>query len=236
MSGSQLRTYLDATAVPSKDVVTVSTLDTLAEDNLRIDMTDKNTRSKIETYSFPTNHCFADMFSHSWQRITKTIAVQHVILAICPESLSSRLDSDLDLSHYDLRKDFKTFMENAIKLSETFQLVNNGPPSRPKKKERFRRGGNRHKKDYDKDSFNKSGKGNDMNEKCLPVCLYPPHKAKGIRHFIRDCKACPDNEKNALLKTLHGENLPLVHLVTPGHNPKRRKIQLSKQRNGQLVQ
>lgn len=33
-----------------------------------------------------------------------------------------------------------------------------------------------------------------------PVCLWPPHKEKDLRHFLRDCRNCPEDEKRALLK------------------------------------
>lgn len=42
-------------------------------------------------------------------------------------------------------------------------------------------------------------------EICLPVCLYTPHKAKRIRHYLRDFKSCPEQETNAALKTLADE-------------------------------
>lgn len=32
------------------------------------------------------------------------------------------------------------------------------------------------------------------------VCLYPPHKAKGLKHLIRDCKQCPEEEKEKYLR------------------------------------
>lgn len=57
----------------------------------------------------------------------------HVRSAIPPESLRSRLECDLKLSHYQLRKDFRGFMAHAVKLSEAFQLVENGGLSRKKK-------------------------------------------------------------------------------------------------------
>ena len=33
----------------------------------------------------------------------------------------------------------------------------------------------------------------------LPICLYPPHQRKGVRHRLHDCRACPEDEKPALL-------------------------------------
>lgn len=33
-----------------------------------------------------------------------------------------------------------------------------------------------------------------------PVCLWPAHKEAGLRHYIKDCKACPDDRRKELLK------------------------------------
>jgi len=32
-----------------------------------------------------------------------------------------------------------------------------------------------------------------------PICLYAPHKAHGIKNYMRDCKDCPEGEKKKLL-------------------------------------
>lgn len=37
------------------------------------------------------------------------------------------------------------------------------------------------------------------------MCLYPLHKAKDIRNFLRDCEACPKQKNNVLLKKLVDE-------------------------------
>ncbi len=44
-----------------------------------------------------------------------------------------------------------------------------------------------------------------MKEKFVPVCLYEPHKAKGIKHWLSDCRNCPDEEKAKLLEKYRKE-------------------------------
>lgn len=39
-------------------------------------------------------------------------------------------------------------------------------------------------------------------EKRKPMCLYPPHQEKGLRRYLKDCKQCPDADKERLLADL----------------------------------
>ncbi len=36
--------------------------------------------------------------------------------------------------------------------------------------------------------------------KWIPVCLNPPCKKKGKRHFMKDCDECDEDEKKELLE------------------------------------
>lgn len=60
-------------------------------------------------------------------------AVYHVLSAVRPVSLPNRLQSDLEFLHQELRKDFQQFMSHAVKLSEAFQLMDNGKSREEKK-------------------------------------------------------------------------------------------------------
>lgn len=35
-----------------------------------------------------------------------------------------------------------------------------------------------------------------------PICPYPPHKDKGFRHYLKDCKDCPSDVKDKLFEEL----------------------------------
>lgn len=60
---------------------------------------------------------------------------------------------------------------------------------------------------------NKPAKGADSSDqkreikepKQDPICLYPPHKEKGVRHKLKDCRACPEEEKNNLFDNFRKE-------------------------------
>lgn len=194
-----LRRYLETKAEEAKDVVTRDTLDKLVEEELRTDMKDKNARSRIETL-FVSYRSLLRRHGVSWiLKDNEKVAVSHVLSSIRPESLRVRLESDLALSHHDLRKDFKGFMAHAIKLSEAFQLVDNGAPSQ--KNNQRKKKGKPEMEDEDDDGKRDKGKAN----KKAPVCLWPAHKSKGYRHYLKDCTACPEDEKKDLLKALAEE-------------------------------
>lgn len=141
-----------------------------------------------------------------------------------PESLKSRLQSDLNFSHHRLRKDFKELMNHYIRLSEAFKLVDWGPKSSvDKNRLRTKSGGNKNKSE--KNSSKKA-------DKQLPVCLYASQKSKGFRQFIRDYTILPDVEKKALLKD-HAEererngparNTRSQTVVTFGRPPRIKRI------------
>lgn len=133
-------------------------------------------------------------------KTTERNFVYHFLSAICRGWLRALLESDLELSQYGLRKEFKGFMAQAIKLSEAFQLVDNGTSSRRRK--------NRDSRDRrNKDNASDSEKGRDVtsckgtsNGRNLHVCLYGPYEAKCYRHYLKDCTACIEEEKKKLFK------------------------------------
>lgn len=57
----------------------------------------------------------------------------------------------------------------------------------------------------------KTGKSrNEPNTKLdTPFCLLPPHKAKGISHFLRTLNECPEHEKKDLMQWLYDEKMAL---------------------------
>lgn len=61
------------------------------------------------------------------------VAVQHFLSAVRPDSLRARLESDLEFSHHHLRKYCKEFMVHVARLSEAFQLVDDGKLKSSKK-------------------------------------------------------------------------------------------------------
>lgn len=205
LSDNTLMSYLDGKAKESKVVVTLETLDKLVSKNLRTNMADTNAKSRIENL-FVAYHSVLRRHGLSWiLEDSPKIAVYHVLSGIRPQNLQNRLQSDLDFSHHELRKDFKTFMAHAVKLSEAWQLVDNGKPSKDgfdNKTHHKKRGGNINRSSGPSSSSSKSP---NKSNKEAPVCLYGPHKERGLRHFLKDCHVCPDDKKKSLFKQLEEE-------------------------------
>lgn len=129
LSDDELWPYLKSKAASLKDVVKINMLDKI-DNYLRIDSTNKKALSKIEN-SFVSYKSILHCHYLSWMTDeNEKVAVYHVLSSICPETLQDRFESDLYLSRYDLRQDFKGFMAHAIKWSKSFQLVDNGPPTK----------------------------------------------------------------------------------------------------------
>lgn len=186
VNDEQLRDYLSKKAEESKNVETIETLDLIVENELHTDMEDKDARSRIQTL-FVSFKSLLRRNRLSWIiKDNGRKAVYHVLSAICPEPLCARFESDIELCHCHLRKDFKGFMMLSIKLSKAFQLVDNGPPSREKKKKN-RYAGKKGRRDQADDV--KHGNTHKENRKPgtkqFPIFLYRAHKAKGYRHFLK---------------------------------------------------
>lgn len=121
-----LRKYLEKKAEEKKELFTVSTLDAIIQKELTMDMYDKSAKSRMESL-FTSYISILRRNGLSW--ITKThqkTAVSHVLWAIKPKILQSRLESDLDFAYAHLRKDFREFVEHSFKLSEAYELLDNG--------------------------------------------------------------------------------------------------------------
>lgn len=157
---------------------------------------------------------------------TPEVAVDHVLSAIRPQSLHDRLAADLYFAKYELRKDFQGFLKHSIRLAEAFQIVDSGPTSKNNDGcgGNGRNGGHNGGRGGSRDggpgrgwgarrsgSGNQGG-GNSANETDgkndeIPLFLWEPHKRKGLRHLLRDCRQCPPEEKKVLYTKLAEEKM-----------------------------
>lgn len=129
LTGSRLRAFLESKADESRGGVTLDKLDDIVSHELRINMRDSNATSKIQNLFVPYTTILRRS-GLSWiVKDNRKVAVCHFLSAIRPSSLQSRLDSDVQFSNYDLRKNLQGFTQHAIKLSKAFQLVDSGKPS-----------------------------------------------------------------------------------------------------------
>lgn len=184
--------------------MTLETLDSIVENNLHTNMKEKSAKNRMEDL-FSSYHTILARNGLKWI-ITdnQKIAVRHVLSAIRPTALKDRLQSDLSFSHHELLKNFSGFMNHAVRLAEAFQLVDSGRPKRLNQKDKSLRSST------SRSGNSSQGKdGNDERPQHVkkpkkdsqePVCLWPPHKSKGIRHLLKNCPECPADKKAALLK------------------------------------
>lgn len=82
--------------------------------------------SRIENLFICCHHLLQQQGLYFFTKDHEKLTVYHMLSVIRPESQRLRLESDLNLSHHHLRKDFKVFMLHTNKLSEAFKLVADG--------------------------------------------------------------------------------------------------------------
>lgn len=205
LTDEQLRTFLEGRVQESKDVVTLDTLDKIVKNRLHTDMRNTNAKTRIQDLFASYNTILRNNGLLWIIEDNQKVAVSHVLSAVRPANLKERLESDLEFSHHPLRKDFKGFLQHAVRVAEAYQLVDCGPPQRRD------RGNNRNKsrsgnKANNNDTVNTiSKKKTTPQSDKTPLCLWPPHTAQGIRHYLKHCPDCPENEKRRLLREHHGE-------------------------------
>lgn len=126
------------------------------------------------------------------------------MVSIYPISLRQRLESDPEFAYHELKKDFSSFMEHSTKLSEALQLIHNGKTNGTKDGEMDniwnKNTGQKPKRKRLSPTTNQMT----WTKKEAPICLNPACKAKGVRHYMRDCKATTDQEHKNVLKS-HAE-------------------------------
>lgn len=76
--------------------------------------------------------------------------VQNFFRETNPAKLRTRLGSDLELPHCDLKKEFASFFKHSMKISKEFKILNNGPTESTHGNSRAEnRNGGRGKRDHD---------------------------------------------------------------------------------------
>lgn len=125
------------------------------------------------------------------------LAVSQVLNDVCPAALKERLDEDLKFTYPRMKKEFKDFLKHAVNVAQDFQTSHVGASSihgtEPKNNSTNRK---------QTDAKNNRDKSKDMKKEEFLVFLYPPHQKLGFRHYLRDCRDYPPEER-----TRHVEDL-----------------------------
>lgn len=87
-------------------------------------------------------------------------------------------------------------MIHAIKLTEEFRMLDNSVPKKFQEKSKNGRTSRGANSNGTTSPISFSGVPS-KEDKNLPICLYPLHKAKCYCHLLRDCTACADHKKSS---------------------------------------
>lgn len=186
LTNAQLRSYLDKQAVKCKDTATLELLDKQVTKELVMHITNRNAKSRIQNLLMDYHSLLTKQGLKYIVSDNQKLAVSHVLYAICPVPLRTRLQSDLQFSNRDFKKDFNKFLSHTVKLSEALQIVDSGPRGHPKTERTDNRLENLGALP---NTDAKSG-----TERELPLCLYEPCQKQDLRHLLKHCKVCPKNE------------------------------------------
>lgn len=196
----KLRGYLDTKAQDSDVTVNLSSLDKIVSAELKMDMTNPDAVSRMENL-FSLYREVLRQNGVAWiSEENQKIAVGHVLSAIRPHAFQERLREDLEFSRARLKKDFTGIFDHALDISDAWKKVEMIPKHVTRKfpSATFsNRGGSKppvkEEKKFEKNQ--KIGK-----TRTPPICLNPPCKAKGKRHWLDDCTDCTADEKLRIRK------------------------------------
>lgn len=108
------------------------------------------------------------------------------------------LEKNVRLFIARLKEDAKACQSFGQQLQTAADMKHEDPPAGGNRR---RGGGGRNPGSSGPGGGGNDDGGNPQNGKDKkPICLYPPHREKGIKHFIKDCNACPKEDKEKYLK------------------------------------
>ena len=144
LTDTKLRLYLESEAEEEKHTTTMTEIDAIIKRELVMNMSNSSSRSRMKSLftsyvlSLRRNGLIWVMNDHP------KLAVKHIVSAVRPKPLQLRLETDLELVHAPLKKDFKGFMKHAMSVAEAFQIVDTGPPSSTRTSKPYHRGNRTH--------------------------------------------------------------------------------------------
>ena len=206
LTDENLRSYLDSESEESTTTVTEADLTKLVESKLRMDMTVTSAHGRMKLLFMDYTSLLRTNGLKWVTTKSPKIAVRHVLSAIKPKQLKSRLEDDFRLSHANLKSDFPGFMKHAIELSVAFEKIDSGPP----KSRQSEKDSEKPKKDNSSgsrtgSSSSKAGvKSDGKRDKKQPPgpCPLPKCKGKNRLHWISDCTESTDAEKKKFREEL----------------------------------
>ena len=185
MTNESLREYLDRKS-NSSATYTLSTFNSLVQKKLKVDMNDPSSSSRMKRLIIDYYTIVRESGCCVVLEGCQNLAVSHVLSAIKPQSLQTRLGDDLQFSKYALRKDFRGFTKHAIAVATAYELIDNGA-----NKKSFKPSPAKTKipeEDDDQVTIPRLGK----KTKILPACPMPACMKKGLKHWLSECEEDPE--------------------------------------------
>lgn len=108
-----------------------------------------------------------------------------------PEALKKEMRERLDFDE-SLEKNVKFFSKILAQEAINCQAYTANKPSEPASTRR-----------RTKETDNAAPKSGPPKQK--PICPYRPHKEKGLRYFLKDCRDCPKEQKDKLFEELRSK-------------------------------
>lgn len=127
-------------------------------------------------------------------------AIRHIQDRLKPVALRARLELDFKIQPELRKKSFHDYVTRVVERAvacDAFSDPNLATTIEALKKDKGKERASPRTTDK-KDGDSKKRKFGARGD--LPKCLYEPCKKKGYRHYIRDCKFCPESEKEKLLQ------------------------------------
>lgn len=201
LTNEQIKSYLDS-LVQNKDAYEPARLrEALAGLSFPVKITDPTAR--IMTYCADAFERLDAVGYGDFKSENPKHMIRLLLDRIRPPALKTAMEERLKVEA-GLEKNVKLFitrLKNDAKACQVFGPPVTAPPVIPP------RGGGRGRGrggDGNRGGTTQPGGGSNSGEDPEKdkgvVCLYPPHREKGIKHRLKDCRACPEDEKPKLLK------------------------------------
>lgn len=171
--------------------MTLPALGAIVMGDLKMDMRNSNASSRMKNL-FVEYQGLLRRHGLEWLAVeNQKVCVQHIISFVCPTKLRSRLESDLAFFKHELKKDLLEFFKPAQRLSDAFQLVDSG--ARDESTSSFDRCKGSGKWSDESHALRREQKPKTMSDE--PICLWAPHRKRGIRNRLENYQSCPKDGK-----------------------------------------
>jgi len=186
---------------------------------LKIDMKIKDPEARIEMMvadftDMLTNAGIPDYLTHEPKS-----AIRIMTKSLYPPLLRAKIEEDLERTDA-LRKNFFAFISHLSTVAKQLDVAEDA--KRALKRKNNRGGGKNGTEDVPSTD----------PPKYVPKCCYTPCAKKGLKHWLKDCKECPEEEKKKVLdahikklkdrrvKAVNNTNNGKGSIIVPGKEPK----------------